>query len=529
MSAPARALSTRVVVVVVVGVVVGVVLGAACRRSNLPPPPRSSPQRFAEAQRQWQGPELSAGYAAWASLDPTTPEGQEASRRLAAAAQHYRQALAMIETGQPGARQALMRGKAIAPMDPLLFLPLARACRDKDNTFQAVHYYRAYLGGAPVEPDASAARQELSELLREIGDVWIGPAPAPPAGLLSRVPPPVLLFIGTALGVLLAAGLAGLSSLVERRRRSRSLERLAEAYPELQPALAYLIGRLRHELLKHRIGAAADVAQALAAGKSTAELRVFLHKKLYGGERLDELWRGYLHGFRRALGPDFDLPRNDRAFATAQKAVQQLQALELPLLRGERAAMRKLVAAHAELQKFDRGLAALVGRLQRTPLDTELLQQALSAVRNEHLAGQVALDVVEIDGPKEEIFVTVYRTDLLLILKNLLRNAILAVSRAPAPRQIAVDVVLELLPTGEEMVRLRVHDSSPEPLTPEQIYRSTDAEPGGEQHGLGLVTAALGLYSGSIVVEPGRPGYQKCVAVRLFRTLDFDHQAHPSS
>lgn len=504
-----------------------IALFAACKRSSSQTPngqPPSSQQRFAEAQRQWQGPELSAGYAAWVALDPSTPEGQEAARRLATAAQHYRQALSLIETGQPGARQALLRGKAIAPMDPSLFLPLARACQAKDNTFQAVQYYRGYLGASPTPPDATAARQELSELVRELGDVWIGPAPPPPTGILSRVPPPVLLFIGTALGVLIAAGLVGVAGGVERSRRGRSLQRLAEAYPELQPALSYLIGRLRHELLKHRIGAAADVAQALAAGQSTAELRVFLHKKLYGGERLDEAWRGYLHSFRRALGPDFDLARNDSAFATAQKAIRQLQALELPLLRGERKAVRKLVTAHAELQKFDRGLAVLVGRLQRTPLDSDLLQQALSAVRSEHLAGQVALDVVEVEGPKEEIFVTVYRTDLLLILKNLLRNAILATSRAPAPRQIAVDVVVEVLPTGEEMVRLRVHDSSPEPLTPEQIYR--DAEPGSEQHGLGLVTAALGLYSGSISVEPGRPGYQKCVAVRLFRTLDFESKDH---
>jgi signal transduction histidine kinase len=503
-------------------------IGASDSRTSGAAPFVSPQERFAEAQREWQGPELSAGYAAWASLDRSSRQGQEAAERLAQAAQHYQQALHLIENGQPGARQELVRGKAVAPMDPALFLPLARACRQKDNTFQAVQYYRGYLNGAPIEPDATAARQELSELVIELGEVSIGPSPAPPASGLARVPPAALLFIGTALGVLLAAALAGVLGFEQRRRRGRSLGRLAEAYPELQPALAYLIGRLRHELLKHRIGAAADVAQALAAGQSTAELRVFLHKKLYGGERLDEAWRGYLHSFRRALGPEFDLSRSDGAFAAAQRAIRQLQTLELPLLRGERAAVRKLVTAHAELQKFDRGLAALVSRLQRTPLDAELIHQAVKAVRSEHLAGQVVLDVVEVSGPSEEVFVAVYRTDLLLILKNLLRNAILAASRAPPPRQIAVDVLLELLPTGEEMVRLRVHDSSPETLTPEQIYRSGDADPGGEQHGLGLVTAALGLYSGSIAVGPGLPGYQKCVAVQLFRTLDYDRDARDS-
>ena len=83
-----------------------------------------------------------------------------------------------------------------------------------------------------------------------------------------------------------------------------------------------------------------------------------------------------------------------------------------------------------------------------------------------------------------------------------------------------VDVLLELLPTGEEVVKLRVHDSSPETLTPEQIYRSGDAAAQGAQHGLSLVTAALSLYSGSISVGAGRAGYQKCVIVQLFRAFD---------
>ena len=87
------------------------------------------------------------------------------------------------------------------------------------------------------------------------------------------------------------------------------------------------------------------------------------------------------------------------------------------------------------------------------------------------------------------------------------------------PHLIALDVELALLPTGEEIVRLRVHDTSPESLTTEQIYQSLDPHDPRIQHGLGLVTAALHLYNGAITVEPGRPGFAKAVVVQLFRAL----------
>lgn len=499
--------------------------------------PPTSGTRWGWAQDQWRQPELAAGFGAWRSLDPATPEGQTAGRRSVEAAGHYRRAIGLLEGGQPGARQELEAGKRLAPMDPALYLPLARACRKQENLFLAVQYYRGYLGQLPGAADAVAASQELALVERELGSVasssseGLGGAGAggTQAGAVRSLAPMVVsLLLGTALGLVLATGI---SSLMQRRRRGRSLAELAASYPELQPALAYLIGRLRHELLKHRIGAATEVTRALARGDSDEAQREFLRHRLYGGERLDEAWSGYLQSFHRALGPEFDLVRSDRDFADAQRAIHELQALEQPLLRGEPAAVRKLVSAHERLQRFDRGLASLLWRLQRTPVDLELLTAAVEAVRSEHLAGQVVLDAVEIEGPGEPVTVAVYRTDLLLILKNLIRNAILAAGRAAAPRQIAIDTALEILPTGEEIVRVRVHDTNPEPLSPEQIYGShgSDAESAGIQHGLGLVTAALSLYSGSIVVLPGRSGYRKCVAVQLFRALDDGEVAEESA
>ena len=246
---------------------------------------------------------------------------------------------------------------------------------------------------------------------------------------------------------------------------------------------------------------------------------MFLHKRLFGGERLDEAWTGYLQSFRARWVPT-------SIFCAVIAISVELSAqfgscrLELPLLHGDRGALRKLLSAQTELLRFDRQ-AGGAGDTSAAYAARSRTDRASGAVGTRRAAGQPGpLDAVEITEPEEPVLVAVYRTDLLLILKNLLRNAILAVGRCPAPRQIAVDVVLELLPTGEEVVKLRVHDSSPETLTPEQIYRSGDAAAQGAQHGLSLVTAALSLYSGSISVGAGRAGYQKCVIVQLFRAFD---------
>jgi hypothetical protein len=76
-----------------------------------------------------------------------------------------------------------------------------------------------------------------------------------------------------------------------------------------------------------------------------------------------------------------------------------------------------------------------------------------------------------------------------------------------------------------------VLDSSPEPLTTAEVYAQLGAPGERAQRGLGLVTAALGLYNGSITVEgatelaahlpdpAAAAGVVKAVTVHLFRAL----------
>jgi C4-dicarboxylate-specific signal transduction histidine kinase len=105
----------------------------------------------------------------------------------------------------------------------------------------------------------------------------------------------------------------------------------------------------------------------------------------------------------------------------------------------------------------------------------------------------------------------VYRTDLGIVLKNVVRNAIQALDRSPPPRRLAIDMRVDLEPTGEEVVRLRVQDSSEE-----SFAQSTGTHT--VEHGLGIVAVALQRYDGSLEVSRGDPGYAKAVVIRLFRS-----------
>jgi len=474
------------------------VLSVACSGEAVP-----VTQQWRRAEAAWRHKDLDA-YAAWRAIDPTTTEGREARRRLEEADARYREGVVRLESGEEGAREALAEGVAIAPMNPELYLRLARACREQDLTLRAAEYYSKFLAALPESDEAPQARAELRALDPEL---------VVAAELPERTQGP---WVPALVGLLLGVALTTSSIAVTRWLRGRgiSLARLVQDSPEFHPAVAYLVGSLRHELLKHRIGAAADALSASGdQGAPGSERLSFLHGRLYGGQPLREAWEGHLVAFEQALGHRVDL-RRDRWFRRAARAVQAIASLETGLRRGQPRALEKLRRAHQQLMELDRHLADLVSGLVRTPVDEMLLHEVVDEVRAEHSAGQVDLEEVAIRGPEEAIVLEVFRVDLVLILKNVVRNAILAVGRGEPPRRVSVDVAIDLEPTGEETVRIRVQDTSAETLDPAVLFdRRVD-------RGLGLVAAAVRRYGGSIDVEPGEDGFEKGVVVSFFRALE---------
>ena len=485
-------------------------------------------QAWHAALRDWEQTRNPAAYGAWLAIDERFPEGQEAHRRIREADRLYRDGIARVASGDASAREPFEEAVRTAPMDPRLYLPLARAFRgqaelapDNPHLFiRAAEYYRKYLTLTPDDPDHEIARRELEELDPEA--TQIAPLDVPAAtptlpdegGILSS--PLAIATLLSAIAVILA--LAALVVILSRPS-GKSLAELAAARPELHPAIAYLVSSLRHELLKHRIGAVSSGIDALAEGRASSPQREFVSTRLFGGEPLALAWEGHVRAFERALGPELDLGRRDRGFRRAGRAILEIGRLEGPLARGDVRASKRLREAHAELGRLDRELAELVSQMVRTRVDDALLRAVLDEVRAEYAASRVSLGAIAIETPHPAPEIEVFRVDLVLVLKNVLRNAILAAGRMEPPGRVKIEVAVELEATGEENVVLRVLDTSPETLTTEAIYeRRVD-------RGLGLVTAALTRYDGAIVVEPAEAPWAKAVALRFFRA--FGDEAEP--
>jgi signal transduction histidine kinase len=416
------------------------------------------------------------------------PQREEADR-------HYKKGIELLSAGKLGAaRQEIRAGTRLGPMDPALYLPLARACRERGFSERAVEFYRKYLQTSPR--DAETVAVELAQLESDLD--W----DAPPERPLWPVP------------FLLAVAIAAAAWWWARARTARrglTLERLCADNPELQPAIAYLVGCLRHELFKHRILVVGDAVRALARGEAAAGQREFLVARLHHGVPLPVAWAGHLASFIRALGPRFDLSRNDRHWNSAGRAVAELARLEVGLMRGDREAPQRLLAAWSELADFDRALGLLLRGLTHTLVDQALLRQIVASVED---VGAVDISIGEVPPGVQ---VVMYRVDLELIVRNLLRNAVRAAARAPGPARVRVDVECDLEPTGEETVRLRVRDTSPEPL-PREVGARRD-------RGLGIVSESLDRYDGCLEVAPGDGEWQKSVSLRLFRALDSVEEA----
>jgi signal transduction histidine kinase len=476
-----------------------VVAAVACGR---PAAERLDEEGWRHAESVWKRGEPTA-YQAWQTLDPERPFGRQAWTRLRDADVLYRRAVDLVRAGQPNLRETLARALALAPMDPALYLPFARACRDRGSPWRAADFYRKYLARNPDGPDAELARAELSALG---GDPDFPPDFDPRADGAGT--PPDDGSVGRLRGIGLAGAvflLLGLLALVIRRRRTLPLRQMVKERPEAHQTVAYHIGCLRHEFLKHRIGAAGEALDAMAAGRASEEQRRFLEERLCKGEPLLTAWRAHVAAIDRSLGLARSLADSDPLFRGAERALVALGRVVT-----KTTSSRGLAQARVCLQQFDRELGEMAGRLSSCVLDKAFFEDVLVSTRSEWASGKVDLDEIVVGPVPDGVAVDVYRTDLRIVLKNLFRNAIAALANSAHPRRLAVDVLVDLEATGEEVVRIRVRDSgSSAPST--LAAGVVDVE-----HGLGIVRTALLRYDGSLEVHPGEGGYSKAVVVRLF-------------
>jgi hypothetical protein len=386
-------------------------------------------------------------------------------------------------------------------MDPAHYLPLARTYRDHGMPESAAKYFRKYLR-------ARHADGEHAQVERELAALELGPADvleARPAAGGARVAP-------DSAWLAAAAALPLLGWLVlartRRTRARRTLAHLIAHHPELHPAIAYLLASLRHELLKHRVAAVRDALDRASGADAREADREFLRARLHG---VSDAWHEYMAAFARELGHRLDV-RRDAAFARAQAALLAIEQA-LPQL-SEAAVLRRVRVEHAALLAFDAELGRLQGRLVRTGVDAALLRELVLSTYREPAVRAARIDDLECHGSGLPADVPVARGDLLLILRNLLRNAVIAAARADAPRLVRVIASVELEPTGQEIVCIAVQDSSPDAPSGEQLAGADLTS------GLGLALAAVRRYGGSLSVEPAALPLRKQLCLRFLRVYE---------
>ena len=477
----------------------GLLVLAACGRSSA----ARDEQAWRLAEKAYQESGDRSAYRLWEGLNPTGPRGSAAHERLALADKHYRHAIDLFRANQPGVREAMQEGLALGPIDPAHYLTLARLCAERGITYRAVDFYRKYLNQEDTPAQAAAARLELASLSP-------GKDPFPPLFAEGNRPLESARPVGApiwALG-LLAPPLAFLLYL-RLRSRQRRLRRLLADRPEWHQTVAYHLGCLRHEFLKHRVGPLGEPLRAMARAEASPEENAFLRDRLSQGTPLRLAWRSQLHALERSMGIAWKLDSGDPLFRPARVAMECLSRQHWPIRQAD---ARRLLAAHAALMTFDRQLSDLVAGLVRCSVDEALLREVVESTRSEWATGRVPLDEIHIGPVPPEVEVDVFRTDLRIVLKNIVRNAIQALASTPAPRRLAMDVHVEPEPTGEEFVVFRVRDSCPNGLL------SGDSKGIDMEHGLGIVNTALRRYDGSLQVVPESDGYAKAVLVRFFHS-----------
>lgn len=480
--------------------------GALAENDGGPTAEPDARRQLAQAESWHRQGRSVASWLLYRAIPPETEAGAEARRRLQAADLRYQACLDALHTGDgERARREFLAGRALAPIDPHHYYELGEIYHAHGFVDRRNEAYGIYLGfmnqaGEPVDP--GTLQGILANLRGDVERVPNVERQRPGWGAVAAAT------AATAFAVIaLVAGLY--------LRRGKPLAELIDENPDLHPRIAYAIGCLRHELLKHRLGALGDAVYALRGSDGlTSEQVVFLRDRLYGGESLTGLWFIYLETFDRLAGRRLHLARRDREFRRATQAVRAIEALRGRFEDPDEQVAERLDALRGQVLAFDRHLRWLADHLCRAKVDGQLLREALFSVQSEPRAAAVRLDEIRFEEPPPDVFVEVFRADLLLVLKNLVRNAILALGRQDELRRVVgLEVEVRTEPTGDESVLIEVLDTSPEALTMDDIYgRRLD-------RGLGLVAAAVTRYDGSLFVGPARGEYRKAVVVRFFRAL----------
>jgi tetratricopeptide (TPR) repeat protein len=303
-------------------------------------------------------------------------------------------------------------------------------------------------------------------------------------------------------GLALAGGAALILLVLAFRRWARrfSLRRALRSQPLLFPALSQAIGKVRHDVIKHRASALEllsdpttnreDVVRALlepmpASCEVTGIFEQLVQEARGLGVRLRPLGREPVFG---PLVRDLEhveelLGRNDPRHDAELRVLDQ-----------------RLRGPHAD------GLQRLLRSGPRTRLDAGLLLRWIDGVASE--PGRPAWVAPGLFLQEAQIAFPMNESTLRSIFSNLLRNAVDAVAQQPS-RSVQVRVEQGRDGTGRRTVSLMIVDSSPRTL------REEDIEARAADRGLGIVRETARRWGGQIFVRPEPAPFRKAVGVQF--------------
>jgi len=410
------------------------------------------------------------------------------------------ESLALLLERDPDRADEAMRawGKAEQAGSTEALFRLAQAAERRGDDAAALGLYRRSLAEAPDGLRASEAAAAAARLDRRRSVRWL---------------------VGATLA---AVALAGVAIARHRRRSGLTLAEWLAAHPDRAVSARRIVGRLRHEALKHGGLLLADAAERLAGGdagtrRATAGLLV---SRLYGeggspglvAEAEDA--SAALENLARADGVRLNLGRRDPVFSMLHSGVKALRrsrrALRLcrdggsapgairratRLLR--RAARCFQLASGAEIERT-------VDRAASLPVRLDALQALLAHVAAEADRDAPALELLDTIPADALPLVRISPADWETLWRNLFANALSAGRLGLAARATRDPA------TGEARLAIVLHDDLPGALTRDDIRnRPSD-------RGLGVVADILRRHEGSIdVVASARPGFRKGIAIAL--------------
>jgi tetratricopeptide (TPR) repeat protein len=383
---------------------------------------------------------------------------------------------------------------------------------------EALSLYRRYLAESP----AGVHTEEVSRAIEELeirGRTVAGAA------------------VGAIVVLLVAAGV-----VAYRRVTGRTFEQWLRAEPARAREARPIVGRLRHEVVKHGGLLLADAARKLSepdpdVRRSTARL---LLSRLFGAP--DSEGRGLIRessdafdrikGLAREDGIRLNLERKDPLFSPIAKGSRLLRrlapaleriagpgsGLHLPHWREERAVRRAAADLRRAAELFRANSGAEMSRVLDEASSTVVsfgdLQAVLARVCAEKgLDPPLVLEPLGLfrQDSSRTVAVRVDRGDLETIWRNLLANALDAAGTSASDVRLGVSAELFRDPvTGTPTARFILADNVPAALTTEMIRGR------GADRGWGLVADLVRRHEGAADVGPApATGYRKGIVLEL--------------